>query len=142
MVHLHHAVRKVADTAAAGELGMRQGGKVQVRERHVQEERLRGTRLALQERDGLLDQFRIDQPARLDVIHLHVFGQRPALPLHDHGDGGHTGIKSWRFRVPGLVRCTRDAVPLVESTCVGQSLLQVAQMPLAKHGGRVASSLE
>ncbi len=142
MVHLHHAVRKVADTAAAGELGMRQGGKVQVRERHVQEERLPGACLALQEGDGMRDQFRIDQAARLNVIHLHVLRWRTAFPLHDHGDGGNTGIETWRFHMPGLMRGTRDAIPLVESTCVGQALLQVTQMPLAEHGGRVPLGLE
>jgi hypothetical protein len=142
MIHLHHAVREFANTAAARKIGMRQGGKVQVGERHVQKERLPGLRLALQEADGTLDQLRIDQPARLNVIHLHVFGGRTAFPLHDHGDGGNAGVEAWRFRVPGLMRSPRDAVPLVKAARIGQTLLQVAQMPLAEHGGGVALGLE
>ena len=88
-------------------------GKVDLRHRVVQEERLARLDVALHERDAALGGFAIDCPPRLHVERLHVRGRLPRAAFPDE--------RRVRLRSPlrdgGLrfVAGTRNAVELVEA---------------------------
>ena len=93
VVHLDHGVGKVAHPAAAGKVGVRQGGKVQVRQRHVQEERLRPARMLLHEADGAFGQLGVDQPALGQVVRVSLQAGWPAWPDITCGTSTTVGSK-------------------------------------------------
>ena len=121
---------------------MRQGRKVQLRQRHIGDEWTGGGRLALHEVDRPVREFAVDEAPLFEIVDREVPGRRAFDALHHVGHRHDGGIEPRRRREHGFVRRARNAVPFVEAAVLGQPPLAVAQVPLAEAGGGVAGALQ
>ena len=142
VVHLDHRIGEVADTAAAHEVRVRQCRKVQVRERHVQQEGLLAGRVPAHEVHGTFGQFAVDQAALGEVVFGDIARGLAGKPFHHLRHVHHRGVETGRAREHRLVAGARDAVPLVEAALVRVAPVAVAQVPFAEHAGGITGLLQ
>ena len=115
---------------------------MQLRQRHVGEERTAGARLSLHKVDRPARNLPVDEAPLFEIVDREVYGRRSFDALHHIGHRHDRGIESGGRREHRFVRGARDAVPFVEAPVLGQPPLAVAQVPLAEAGGGVAGALQ
>ena len=113
---------------------------MQMRERHVGEERLAGRGLPLHEVYGARGKLGIDAPARCQIVNMHVFRRRALHAFHHVRNIDDRRIKARRTREHAFVGGARYAVPLVETAIFGKTSFAVAEVPLAVTRGGITAT--
>ena len=111
---------------------------MQLRQRHVQEERLSRRGLFADEGAAPVGEVGVDAPAHLQVIGLALLDGLAGPAFHDMGNVDHLRVKANLLGEHALVGGAGNAVPVVKTPVLGVAPLLVTQVPLAIHSRGVA----
>ncbi|MDT4846944.1 hypothetical protein FQZ97_809890 [compost metagenome] len=131
VVHFHHRIGEIPGAGAPREVGVRQGGEMQMHQRQVEKKWAARLGVLAHEADGAVHEFGVDAAAGVQVVELDVLGRLARPALHDVREVGHRGIEADRRCELAFVGGAGDAVPLVEAPVGRVAPGDVAQVPFA-----------